>query len=105
MATAFVIPLSAQNQQLRIALGSVTYQLTLRWNSQPDAGWVMNIADDGGSPILSGVPLVTGCDLLAQYGYLGIEGQLTVQTDHDPDAAPTLDNLGVSSFLYYVSPQ
>jgi hypothetical protein len=47
-----------------------------------------------GRPDPQGVPLVTGVDLLAQYAYLGFIGSLVVQTDHDPDATPTYENLG-----------
>jgi hypothetical protein len=48
------------------------------------------------------MPLVTGIDLLRQYRYLGIPGSMIVYTDGDPDAPPTLENLGNESNLYYV---
>lgn len=97
------IPLSAEPQTFGIQLAGVQYQLTLIWRDDPQGGWVLDIADANSSPILSGVPLVTGADLLAQYAYLGFGGQLVVQTDHDVDAAPTFGNLGSSSHLYFVT--
>lgn len=36
-------------------------------------GWFMDIADDNENPILMGIPLVTGSNLLEQFAYLGIE--------------------------------
>jgi hypothetical protein len=65
--------------------------------------WLLDIADTTETPILQGVPLVTGEDLLAQYRYLTNlpPGQLVVSTDGSPDALPTFTNLGVASHLYY----
>ena len=64
--------------------------------------WVLDIADASGNDILSGLPLVTGADLLAQYGYLGFGGGLWVQTASAPDAPPTFDNLGDDGQVYWV---
>lgn len=103
MATIYEVPLSPSPQTFGITLGGVAYQLTLSWRDAAMSGWVLDIADQTGGSIISGIPLVTGCDLLGQYGYLGFTGGLTVQTDHDPDAVPTFDNLGDASHLYFVT--
>lgn len=100
--TVMEIPLQPQAQTLSINLGGTTYTLTLRWRTAAEGGWVMDIADAAKNPIVSGIPLVTGADLLAQYRYLGFVGSLIVQTDHDPDAVPTFANLGQTAHLYYV---
>jgi hypothetical protein len=103
MATnAFEIPLSGQSQTFNIVLASVTYQLTLTWRNAGSCGWILDIADSSGNPLIQGIPLVTGADLLAQYRYLGFTGSLVVKTDADPDAVPTYDNLGSTSHLYFV---
>jgi hypothetical protein len=95
----FEVPLNGQPQTLQITLGSVAYQLTVQWRNA--TGWVLDIATVTGTPILQGVPLVTGSDLLAQYRYLGLGGSLFVSTDADPDAVPTYTNLGTASHLYF----
>lgn len=100
--TIYEIPLLAQAQSLRVTLAGVEYLLTLGWRDAPDAGWQMDIAAADGTPILAGVPLVTGADLLAQYRYLGIGGALYVGTDGDTDAVPTYVNLGGQAHLYWV---
>lgn len=102
MAT-YEIPLSAEGQTFAIALGGVTYQLTLVYRDAAGGGWVLDIADAQGVALLRGVPLVTGADLLAQHRALGFVGSLVVQTDHNPDAAPTFENLGSTSHLYFVT--
>lgn len=99
--TAYQIPLQAQPQVLQVTLAGVQYQLTVRWNDANQA-WTLDIADVNGNPIISGIPLVTGSDLLSPYAYLGIGGQLIVQTTNDTDAVPTLSNLGTSGNLYFV---
>ena len=104
MATTYEIPLSATPQTFSILLAGVSYQLTVRYADAPMGGWLLDIADQNGDNILCAAPLVTGHDLLQQYAYLGIGGQWIVQTDADPDAVPTLTNLGVESHLYFVTP-
>lgn len=66
-------------------------------------GWVLDIADSANNPLVQGIPLVTGCDLLQQFGHLGIGGALWVLTDGDPMAVPTYHNLGSLSHLYFVT--
>ena len=90
-------------QQFSITLGQVEYQLTLIYRDTDQGGWFLDIADTAGNPILQGIPLVTGADLLAQYEYLNFGGRLWVQTLSDPDAVPTFGNLGDDGLLYWVT--
>lgn len=110
----YEIPLQAQSQSFSVTMAGATYQMMLIWRASeviafpasPDANaagtWVLDIADNQGNPLLRGVPLVTGADLLAPYTYMGFPGSLVVQTDHDTDAMPTYSNLGTNSHLYFV---
>lgn len=100
--TAYEIPLSPKPQIFSIQLGGVTYKMTLRWN-QYAAAWMIDIADALDTLLVGSVPLVTGVDLLAQYAYLGFNGKLVAQTDHDPNAVPTFSNLGTVGHLYFIS--
>ena len=97
----YEVPLSAQPQVFNIQLAGVSYWLTLRWNVIAEV-WVLDIADSNQVPILQGIPLVTGLDLLGQYRYMEFGGWLIVQTDFDPGAVPTFDNLGTAGRLYFV---
>lgn len=103
MTTVFEIPTAPKSQTFAITLVGVTYNLTFVWNV-PSAAWLVSIADEGNNPILSSIPLVTGADLLGQFAYLGIGGQLIVQTDNDPNAVPTYQNLGSTGHLFFVAP-
>lgn len=102
MAT-YRVPLSPAPQRFAIALAKINYVLTVQWRESTEGGWFLDIADSSGVPILSGIPLVTGADLLAQFAYLNLGGQLIVRTDHATDEIPTFGNLGVDSNLYFVT--
>lgn len=102
MAT-FEIPLTATPQRFQITLSGTEYQLALAWRNAEEAGWTLDLFTVAGAPIIQGIPLVTGCDLLAPYEHLGLGGVLWVQTTADPDAAPTFDNLGDGAKLFWTT--
>lgn len=103
MRLVYEVPLTPAAQKFEISLGGVFYQVTLFWREADAGGWFLDFATSTGVPLLGGIPLVTGANLLAQYAYLGFVGSLVVQTDHDPDAEPTYVNLGLTSHLYFVT--
>ena len=98
----YEIPLSAANQSFTVTLGTTDYRLTVIYRDAKEAGWILDIADTEGNAIVSGIPLVTGHDLLEQYAYLGIGGQMIVATTGDPYAVPTFENLGDACKLYWI---
>lgn len=100
MTQTYEIPLSPTPQTFGITLNNVGYQLTVQWRNTDQGGWFLDIADAQNNPIVSGIAMVTGADLLAQYGYLGLGFTLRVQTDYDLSAPPTFTNLGVTAHLY-----
>lgn len=96
------IPLQPTPQKLGVTLNGVDYQLNIAWNNQ-NQSWVIDILDSGANPIAMGLPMVTADDLLEQLEYLGINGQLLVQTDFNATAVPTFGNLGSTGHLYFLS--
>lgn len=96
----FEIPLTAQAQTFSVG-GNSTYNLRVTW-CEPALCWILDILDGDNVPMVEGIPLVTGVDLLSQYEYLGIGGALVVQTDSDPASVPTYTSLGSTGHLYYV---
>jgi hypothetical protein len=104
MPNFYAIPVQQSTpQNFQILLGGVSYRLSLYYQNVPQGGWTLDIADVSDNPILQGLPLVTGANLLAQYGYLNFGGALWVQTYTDPDAVPTFENLGGDAVLYWVT--
>lgn len=96
----YEIPLRPMNQTCSVALAGRVYSLRLMWCAASLA-WIMDILSQEGEPLVMGVPLVTGADLLEQYKYLSFGGKLFVTTDGDNRAPPTYENLGVNSHLYW----
>ena len=95
------IPTSPEPQRFLITLSAgQTYQLVTQYRDAPEAGWTLGIGEPNGTPIISGIPLVTGVNLLAQYQHL-IVGSLFVLSDVETWAVPGFADLGVSSHLYF----
>ena len=103
MATTYEIPLTPSPQVLTVDLAGVTYTLRLTWNLHMQT-WVLDISTSEEVPILSGVPLVTGTNLFEQYDHLSFGGILYTTTDHDANAPPSFDNLGIRGHLYFYVP-
>lgn len=99
---AYEINLSPQAQTFLITLANKVYRLTLRYNAFHQA-WVIDIETQAQEPIVRGIPMVTGADLLEQYKYLGIEGKLFVQSTGDVMAVPGYSDLGGSGRLFFVT--
>lgn len=98
----FLIPFSNTPQDFFITLANRELRLVNKFNPSPEGGWVIDIFDgETDEPIIMNIPLVTGCDLLEQYEYLGLKGKLIVFTDGDDKAIPTEANLGVESNVYF----
>lgn len=95
------IPLGADNQIFAIQLAG--QQLRLRLIYRDAAGWIMDILDADDEPVISGIPLVTGVDLLAAYRSLGFSGGLWVVSDDEAQEYPSKTNLGYGSHLYFVT--
>jgi len=103
MSTPYEIPLVAGPQSVKVPINGLRYGFTFKWNV-PANNWVIDIDDPDGNPLVHGIPMVTGVDLLAPFGYLGLGVQLIVQTDGNPLATPTFSNLGQGSHLYLITP-
>lgn len=99
--TPYEIPLSPEPQRFSIELGGATRQMRFYWNRY-NACWCFDLFDSAGAPLIEGAPVVTGCDLLGQYRHLELGGSIVAQTDYDPDAVPTFENLGVTGRVFFL---
>ena len=101
MADTYEIPLRpGEPQAFTVDVVGVSLRLRFSYQNAPDGGWIMDINDVDGNPLVLGHPLVTGQDLLEQYPDLGIPAVMWVATSSDPDAVPTFENLGETAHLY-----
>lgn len=99
----FEVPVQSRPQTFTITLARQSYRCRLQWNVPADC-WVLDFDDQYGEPILHGVPLVTGTDLLDGFEYLGFNGaMLVVTTASDTDMPPGRWDLGERGHLYFLS--
>jgi len=110
MATIAEIPTEAGHPFTeRVSWLGVEYTLRFQWNPVSDC-WVLDIWDSGNeTPILTGMALVTGCDVLGQFAYLpvAVNAIITVMgvgPFQSPDAVPTFTNLGSDGRVYLLTP-
>lgn len=97
--TPFELPLSPEPQKFTIKLAGTQYKMRFYWN---ETVWCFDLSSIDETPILAGVPVVAGADLLGQYKHLGIGGSMLAQSDFDPHEPPTLDNLGETGRVYFI---
>ncbi len=97
----YTIPLTNKNQTLQTVLLGVTYTITVRWNALASL-WYLDINDVNNNPILNGVPMVAGVDLLKQFAYLGVGGSLVAQNVSNPNEPIDENGLGVTGFLFFI---
>lgn len=122
----YIIPTIPQAQIFSIQLGGVSYNMRLTYHTV-DAGqegiapigydsdsdqvidlnnlssWVLDIFDSSNNPIVCGIPLIAGIDLLFQYTYLNIGGSLILNSAPDYDRIPNFTDLGTTTQLYFVT--
>lgn len=67
------------------------------------AGWFLDLLDSNNAGIVTGIPLVTGTDLLEQYSHLALGFKLVVACDDTSQEYPTKTDLGVNSHLYVLT--
>jgi hypothetical protein len=101
VSQALVIPLTPEPQTFFVQLGAGTYRLRLSWCSA-SACWLLDVEDRLLAPLVSGLPMVTGVNLLAAFAYLGIPGALVVQSRSSVNFVPTFTSLGTDGLLFFL---
>lgn len=95
------IPLTPDNQQFTTAINGVNYSILTLWRD--DAGWIIDLQDSNGADIVTGIPLMTGVNLLAQFSYLNLGFGLAVVCDDPAQDYPTKTDLGINSHLLAIT--
>jgi hypothetical protein len=125
MPTYYEIPTSSDPQTFSIQLAGVTYNMHLTYHeanaenqfelvgfdsstntlidTNTISSWILDIFDSDNNPVVLGLPLIPGIDLLYQYQYLNLGGSLVVSTEASTNSVPTFAGLGESSHLYFVT--
>lgn len=94
------IPLSADNQHFAISIDGVMYNMNILWRG---TFWVLDLQDSGGAPLILGIPLVAGTNLLEQYNHMQLDFAMVVECDNPQQEYPTQYDLGATSHLYLIT--
>lgn len=113
------IPLINGSQTLNFVINSFTYTLSIIWRATTfglvtDISTSLNVLDSeygqltgnyyldisqNNSNLVTGIPLVTGTDLLEPFKYLNIPGNWYIINDDLSDSIPSYSSLGQTSHL------
>lgn len=96
----YEVPLTPRPQKFTIFLGKTQWSLVLRWNHVANH-WTLDFLTAKNEPVLMGMLITTGVDLLVQHRHLGFEGSLIAQSSSDPLRPPSFENMGVTSHLIF----
>ena len=103
MTSIVELNVSAEKAQRFVQeLGGTSYNFRLTYNTESDGSWILDIGDSNQVPIVAGIPLVSGTDLLGAYRHLGFTGSLVVTTDRGSGEVPTFEGLGTTSHVFFV---
>ena len=94
------ITLLPENQKFSISLAGTAFQMSVVWRAE---FWCLDLMDGSGAMIITGIPMITGYDLLTQYRHLNLGFSLFVVCDIEGQKNPTQYDLGLTSHLYVVT--
>lgn len=88
------LPLPAGPSIFSVAIKGREFRFRFAYANTEGGGWYMDIGDADSNPLICGLPLTTGLNLLGQFGYLGLDFGLYVSVDGRPDEAPDYQDMG-----------
>ncbi|WP_423854287.1 phage baseplate plug family protein [Acinetobacter guillouiae] len=92
----YEIPLNYGNQKFNIRLGSAQFKLQLIYRASQ---WYLDIFDTAENPLIAGLPMLVGDNLLAQYQHI-IKGSLYVFNINE-DESQAFSDLSTNIKLYW----
>ncbi|EFF82104.1 phage baseplate plug family protein [Acinetobacter haemolyticus] len=92
----YEIPLNYGNQKFNIRLGATQYKMQLIYRANH---WYLDIFDIAENPLITGLPILVGDNLLAQHQYL-IKGALYVLNTNE-DESHAFGDLDTKIKLYW----
>lgn len=92
----YEIPLNTGNQKFNISLNKKLYKFQLIFRA---GQWVLDILDTAESPLVTGLPLVMGVNLLGQHQHI-MRGNLAVLNSNKSETQ-SFGNIGSNIKLYW----
>lgn len=99
---SFRIPLSnAPSQEFSITLSGALYFINIRLNYRMQT-WTLNLYDSDRQPLLYGIALVPGVDVLTPYNITNLGLLFAINLESPLEEIPTDDNFSDYGGLFYV---
>ena len=102
---AYVIPLTLdpdQNFKCTIPVNNLNLSLFFRVRFNTIANyWTLSVSDSKGNILIDNIPLVTGVDLLGQFGYMGIGSAMIINTGNASTDSPIDTNINSEFVLMW----
>ncbi len=88
------IPLTESNQDFSIKIQETVYRMRIRVNLSGENGTFLSlgILDSSGNPLVSGLPLTGGVDLLERFN-IGFKGLFALNSEDNERDSDSLSNL------------
>lgn len=97
----YIIPFSNKEESFVCSLSGISLRFENFWNDAAQLWFIDVYNATTNEAITLGLPLVTGCDLLAQFKYKGLAGHIFCHNEGATDEPPTFENLGETCFVYF----
>lgn len=88
------LPLRQGPSIFSLSIKGRDFRFRFAYANTEGGGWYVDIGETDGQPLVCGLPLTAGLNLLGQFGYLGLGFGLYVSVDGRPDEAPVYDDMG-----------
>lgn len=98
--STYEIPLNSGNQKFNIQLNGVLYKLKFIFRLD---GWYLDLLDTAENPLISGLSMSAGIDLLEQHQHI-IKGSLYVSNNNIGETQ-SFNDLGLKIKLYWEDPE
>ena len=82
------------SQTFSSTLNGVNYNFSIIWRGTE---YILDLLDTNKNPIICGIPLVPGVDLLAPYKYLNLGFSLSISNTTNPMQEMTYSDLGITT--------
>jgi hypothetical protein len=99
---AYSLPVKPYAVKFRIMVGNTDYWFQTQYREAEEAGWVLDLLDANEQPMIMGIALVAGLDLMWQYHHMGVGFSLVLKTREDR-GTPTYESLGTDDELLLVT--
>jgi hypothetical protein len=100
--TVYSLPVKPYPVKFRTMVNDTDYWFATQYREADEAGWVLDILNANENPLIMGIALVSGLDLMWQYHHMALDFSL-VMSCRENRGTPTYESLGSQDELLLVT--